>query len=395
MLDNDLIEPSCSPWSSPVVLVDKEEGKHRLCFDYRKVNNCTVPDNFPLPRIEDCLDKIGKARYVSKLDLLKGYWQVPLTDHARKISAFITPDGLFECKVMPFGMRNAAGTFQRLMWTVTKDLEGCTIYLDDIIVISNTWDEHILRIRALFEALSKFGLVVNLSKCEFAKAEVTYLGHRVGQGKVIPKQSNVDAVLSFPVPKTKRNVRQFLGVSGYYRRFVPKYAEIASPLTNLLKNKNTFKWDSLCQDSFDKLKSILSSYPVLRSPDFSKEFKLRVDASDTGIGAVLMQSGEEGVDHPLSYFSRKLNDHQMKYSTVEKETLALVLALQHFEVYVNAGSQLLKVSTDHNPLKYINNFKNKNKRLMNWSLLLQDYNIQIEHIKGKDNTIADALSRLV
>ena len=223
MLDNNLIEPSDSPWSSPVVLVKKENGQHRLCFDYRRVNNLTIPDNFPLPRIEDCIDRVGKAKYISKLDLMKGYWQVPLAKEARKVSAFITPDGLFECKVMPFGMRNAASTFQRLMWLVTRDLEGCIVYLDDILIFSSDWEDHKVKIEALFKSLQEFGLVVNLSKCEFAKAEVVYLGHKVGQGKVVPKHTNIEAILSFPTPKNKKNVRQFLGLSGYYRRFVPKY----------------------------------------------------------------------------------------------------------------------------------------------------------------------------
>ncbi|XP_068208702.1 uncharacterized protein [Palaemon carinicauda] len=173
MLENDLITPSSSPWSSPVVLVKKENGQDRLCFDYRKVNDLTVADNFPLPRIEDCIDKIGNAKYISKLDLFKGYWQVPLTENAREISAFITPEGLFECKVMPFGMRNAASTFQRMMWMITNGLKGCVVYLDDIIIFSDNWKDHVDRIRALFHAIADAGLVINLSKCEFGKLELS------------------------------------------------------------------------------------------------------------------------------------------------------------------------------------------------------------------------------
>ena len=394
MLDHDLIEASDSPWSSPVVLVKKENGQHRLCFDYRKVNEVTIPDNFPLPRIEDCIDRVGRSTFITKLDLMKGYWQVPLSEEARKVSAFITPDGLFECKVMPFGMRNAASTFQRLMWLVTRDLEGCIVYLDDILIFSSDWEDHMIKLKALFQSLNDFGLVVNLSKCEFAKAQVVYLGHKVGQGKVIPKLSNIQAILSFPMPHNKKNVRQFLGLSGYYRRFVPKYSEIAAPLTDLLKDKNSFKWDTACQDSFNKLRSILSSVPILTSPDFHKDFKLMTDASDLGVGAVLMQE-TEGIEKPIAYFSKKLTGGQLKYSTIEKELLSLILALKHFETYVNAGPSPLKVFSDHNPLKYINKFKNKNKRLMNWSLLLQDFNITIEHVKGKDNVIAAYLSRNV
>ncbi|XP_068213451.1 uncharacterized protein [Palaemon carinicauda] len=294
MLENDLITPSSSPWSSPVVLVKKENGQDRLCFDYRKVNDLTVADNFPLPRIEDCIDKIGNAKYISKLDLLKGYWQVPLTENAREISAFITPEGLFECKVMPFGMRNAASTFQRMMWMITNGLKGCVVYLDDIIIFSDNWKDHVDRIRALFRAIADAGLVVNLSKCEFGKAEVIYLGHHVGQGKVLPKEKNIEAVLAFPTPKTRKNVRQFVGLAGYYRRFVPSFSEIVTPLTNLLREKSKFLWDDTCQRAFDKLKGILSTYPILKSPDFQKGFKLMVDASDLGVGAVLLQDDSEG-----------------------------------------------------------------------------------------------------
>ena len=237
-------------------------------------------------------------------------------------------------------------------------------------------------------------MVVNLSKCEFAKAEVIYLGHKVGQGRVVPKESNIEAILSFPTPTNRKNVRQFLGVSGYYRRFVPKYSEVAAPLTDLLREKSSFNWDLACQNSFDKLKSILSTFPVLVSPDFQKDFKLMIDASDLGVGAVLLQDND-GLEKPIAYFSKKLNESQAKYSTIEKELLALILALKHFEIYISAGPGPLRVFSDHNPLKYVNRFKNHNKRLMNWSLFLQDFNIIIEHIRGKDNIVADCLSRNV
>ncbi|XP_068205388.1 uncharacterized protein [Palaemon carinicauda] len=387
MLENDLITPSSSPWSS---FTFRSPWTILSCS---KVNDLTVADNFPLPRIEDCIDKIGNAKYISKLDLLKGYWQVPLTENAREISAFITPEGLFECKVMPFGMRNAASTFQRMMWMITNGLKGCVVYLDDIIIFSDNWKDHVDRIRALFRAIADAGLVVNLSKCEFGKAEVIYLGHHVGQGKVLPKEKNIEAVLAFPTPKTRKNVRQFVGLAGYYRRFVPSFSEIVTPLTNLLREKSKFLWDDTCQRAFDKLKGILSTYPILKSPDFQKGFKLMVDASDLGVGAVLLQDDSEGIEHPVSYFSRKLNEHQKKYSTIEKEALALVLALQHFEIYVTSSVDPIVVYSDHNPLKFVNKFRNKNRRLTNWSLMLQEYNLTIKHVKGKDNVVADALSR--
>ena len=394
MMDNDLIEASNSPWSSPVVLVKKEDGKSRLCFDYRKLNSITKTDSYPLPRVEDCIDQVGNAKYITKVDLLKGYWQVGLTPRARAVSAFVTHKGLFECKVMPFGMKNAAATFQRLMNLVTQDLEGCVVYIDDVIIYSDDWQTHLDRIRRLFEALRRAGLVINLKKSDFARAKVVYLGHEVGHGKIAPKNVNIQAILNFPIPYDKRTTRRFLGMAGYYRRFVRNFSEIAHPLTNLLKKEVKFMWKQECQRSFDKLKAILVNFPVLRSPDFKESFELAIDASDVGVGAVLSQKDPEGIVHPVAYFSKKLTGPQTRYSTIEKETLGLILALEHFEVYLSTSCTPIKVFTDHNPLKFISRFKNKNQRLVRWSIFLQEWNLEICHIPGSENRVPDALSRV-
>ncbi|XP_066946149.1 uncharacterized protein [Macrobrachium rosenbergii] len=395
MLKHGLIEPSKSPWSSPVVLVKKPDGEFRMCFDYRRVNEVTKPDSYPLPRIEDCIDRMGKSKYISKFDLLKGYWQVPLSKRARALSAFVTPQGLFQCRVMPFGMKNAAATFQRLMNTLVYGLEGCVVYIDDIVIYSDDWDTHLKRIKALFEVLKKAGLVVNLKKSEFAKAKVVYLGHVVGDGKVTPKQANVEAIEKISVPKCRRDVRKFLGLLGYYRRFVKNFSDIAVPLTNLLKKKVAFIWTKEAQNAFESLKGILLSFPILRAPDFDLPFSLATDASDVGVGAVLLQNDEQGVSHPVAFFSKKLTSAQRKYSTVEKETLALILAINHFSVYLSSTGTPIKIMTDHNPLTFINRYKNKNQRLMRWSIMLQEWNLQFSHIPGRDNVVADALSRSV
>ncbi|XP_041461225.1 uncharacterized protein LOC121412478 [Lytechinus variegatus] len=393
MLACGVIEPSQSCWSSPVVLVPKPDGSQRFCIDYRKVNAVTKPDSFPLPRIEDCIDQIGNARYITKLDLMKGYWQVPLTERAREISAFVTPQGLFQCRVMPFGMRNAPATFQRLMNCVIAGLDNVVVYLDDILVVSDTWSDHLTCLRDVFVRLTKAGLVVNLSKCEFAQATVTYLGHVVGHGCVAPREAKVQAIVDFPAPSTKKEVMRFLGMCGFYRKFVPNFSDIVVPLTDLLKKGTKFDWTKPCEIAFQKLKAVLISKPVLQAPNFEHPFLLATDASEVGVGAVLLQLDEEGFMKPVSYFSKKLDVHQQRYSTVEKECLGLVLAVQHFDVYLSSCPDVT-VFTDHNPLTFLERFRNKNQRLFRWSLFLQPYGLNVTHIKGNDNVIADTLSRV-
>ena len=393
MLDNDIIEPSTSGWSSPCILVPKPDGSYRFVTDFRKVNTVTKTDSHPIPRIDDCIDKIGHAKYVSKFDLLKGYWQVPLTDRAKEISAFATPDGLFQYKVMPFGMKNSPATFQRMIGSLLQGLHGCEAYIDDVIIYSTTWDDHMNIMRELFQRLLQANLTINLSKSEFVQATVQYLGHVVGQGYVKPVMAKVDAIIKYPVPKTKKQLMRFLGMVGFYRKFCHNFSTIVAPLTSLLQKNAKFIWSKSHDDAFNRIKDVLISRPVLSSPNFKKQFKLAVDASDVGIGAVLYQEDENNVDRVVCYFSKKLNKYQKNYSTIEKECLALILALQHFDAYLNVTLYPILVFTDHNPLTFLHKMSNKNQRLTRWSLLLQQYNVFIHHISGKDNVIADALSR--
>lgn len=393
LLENDFIEPSSSSWSSPCILVPKPDGSYRMCTDYRKVNSVTKTDTFPIPRMDDCIDKLGKAKYVTKFDLLKGFWQVPLTDRAKEISAFVTPEGLYQYKVMPFGMKNSPATFQRLINKVIANLEDCEAYIDDVIIYSETWEKHLETIREFFRKLSEAKLTINLSKTEFGQAQVTYLGHVVGRGQVQPVNAKVEAIIKFPRPENKKQLMRFLGMAGYYRRFCSNFATVTEPLTKLLSKKEKFNWSDQCEKAFEELKAMLQSAPVLTAPDFSSPFKLAVDASDVAAGAVLLQEDDEGVEHPVCYFSKKFNKSQRNYSTIEKECLALLLALQHFEVYVSSSSLPVVVYSDHNPLVFLHKLKSKNQRLLRWSLMLQEYVLDIRHIKGKDNVIADCLSR--
>ncbi|XP_042559700.1 uncharacterized protein LOC116219171 [Clupea harengus] len=282
LLKHDLAEPSFSPWSSPCILVGKPDGTYRFCTDYRKLNSVTKPDCFPLPRVDDCVDRVGAARYVSKFNLLKGYWQVPLTPCARELSAFVTPDNFLQYKVMPFGVRNAPATFQCLINHVLSGLTGCDAYLDDVVVFSSTWPEHLVQIRELFNRLAKANLTVNLAKCEFGKATVTYLGKVVGRGQVHPVGAKVEAICNFPAPSNRRGLRRFLGMVGYYRGFCENFATVVTPLTNILSVKVPFHWTDASQQAFEAAKALLSSAPVLAAPTFEKPFKLAADASDCG-----------------------------------------------------------------------------------------------------------------
>lgn len=276
--------------------------------------------------MEDCVDNLGAAKYVSKLDLLKGYWQVPLTERASKISAFVTPDHLLQYTVMAFGMCNAPATFQRLINTVLAGIANCNAYLDDVIVYTTTWEEHVKILEQVFTRLAAASLTLNLAKCEFGKAIVTYLGRQVGQGQVLPIEAKVSAIAECAVLLTRRSLRRFLSMAGYYRGFCCNFSTVVHPLTNLLSLKVDFVWTPECQDAFESIKSLVHA-PVLAAPDLTCPFKLEVDASDVGAGAVLLQDGTDEVDHPVCYFSRKFNKHQLEYSTIEKETLALLLAL--------------------------------------------------------------------
>lgn len=395
MLKNNIIEPSDSNWSSPCILVPKPDGTFRMCADLRKVNQFIKDDNYPLPRIDDCIDKIGPAKFITKIDLLKGYWQVPLTDRAKRVLAIVTPDGLYQFRVAPFGVKTAPAVFQRLMNKLLGDLSGVEVYLDDCIVGNDEWREHLSLLRQVFTRLMSANLTVNLSKCEFGQAQVVCLGHVVGLGKVLPILSKVECIKAFPQPKTRKEVRRFLGMAGFYRRFCPNFATIAAPITDLLKKGNKFVWSEACRQSCQLLKDLLCTTPVLAAPRFSKPFKLAVDASNLASGAVLFQEDDDGIDHPVSYFSKKFDRHQSNYSVIEKEALGLIQALKHFEIYVKSCAHTCVVYTDHNPLTFIHRVKHSNQRVLRWSLFLQDYPITIQHIAGSANIIADALSRAV
>ena len=395
MLEQDIIEPSSSEWAAPIVLVKKKDGSLRLCVDYRRLNSVSRTDAYPMPRIDDMIDQLGRASFISTLDLTRGYWQVPVANIDRHKTAFITPFGLYQFKAMPFGLQGAPATFQRMMDQLIRGLEGFTAaYLDDLVIYSSTWEEHVKHLHNVFGRLRKAGLTAKPRKCQFAMKQCKYLGHIVGNGVVQPEPGKIDAVKSFAVPRTKTDVRAFLGLTGYYRRFIPDYATIALPLTDLTRKAapNLINWNDQCNEAFTKLKELLCSSPVLQSPNFTMLFTLQTDASDRGVGAVLSQKDESGLDHPVSYYSRKLLPREQRYSTVEKELLAIKLATSAFRVYLLGRH--FQIVTDHRSLEWLDRLKETNSRLTRWSLALQSFDFSITHRPGKDNGNADALSRI-
>ena len=271
-------------------------------------------------------------------------------------------------------------------------ISDCYAYLDDLVIRSDNWADHVSVLHCVFNRLAKAMLTLNLAQCEFGKVTVTYLGKQVGHGQVRPLEAKVAAIAGFPAHTTRRELRRFLGMEGYYWSFCRNFSVVIVPLTSALSTKKPFLWTSDCQHAFEAVKLLLCSTPALATPDSAQPSKLEVDASALGAGAVLLQEDSNGIEHPVSFFSRKFYKHQLNYSTIEKEALALLLALQFFEVYVGSSSTAVEVFTDHNPLVFLSRMYNHNQQLTHWSLILQKYYLNIRHKKGTDNVIADALS---
>lgn len=397
MLDQGIIEPSLSPWSSPIWVVPKKvdstgQRKWRIVIDYRKLNDVTIGETYPIPQISEILDQLGNSKYFSTLDLTSGFHQIPISSEDAPKTAFSVPQGHYQFNRMPFGLKNAPSTFQKLMNNCLSGLQGtrCFVYLDDIVLYSHDLSSHINNLKAVFERLRQFNLKLQPDKCEFLRKEVAYLGHIISEDGVRPNPEKTKAVENFPTPKSPKDIKSFLGLVSYYRRFIPDFAKLAKPLTSLLKKDVLFNWQNEQQLAFESLKNKLVSAPILAYPDFTQPFLLTCDASNYAISAILSQ-GIIGQDRPIAYASRTLNKAECNYSVTEKECLAIVFGTKVFRPYLY-GHQF-KILTDHKPLQWLFNCKDPGSRLIRWRLKLEEFEYDIQYKKGKINANADALSR--
>ena len=394
MLDQDVIEPSTSPWNSPICLVAKKSGEWRFCVDLRALNKVTKLDSFPLPRIDETLDKLSGSRFFSTLDMASGYWQLSLSEKDREKTSFAVPGiGTFMFKVMCFGLKNAPSSFSRLMEVVLRQLQfdKCLVYLDDIIVLGKDFDTALENLHAVFSRLRQANLKLKVSKCKLLQKEVVFLGHLVSENGITCDPAKIKEIESWPVPEDKTDIKSFLGLVGYYRKMVPEFAELAVPLTRLTRKKAKFEWGPEQETAFNRLKKCLIQPPILSFPlESGGSFLLDTDASGVAIGSVLSQyqNNEEKV---IAYGSHTLNPAQQNYCTTKRELYSVVFFMQHFKHYLLGRHFILR--TDHAPLLWLSRFKEPSGILARWLSILGSYDYDTVFRPGYLHTNADAMSR--
>lgn len=393
MLELGVVEPSQSGWSSPILLLDKPDGTKRFCVDFRKLNEVSKKDAYPLPQVTTILDRLREARYLSSLDIKSAYWQIPLEKESKEKTAFTIPGrGLFQFCTLPFGLCNAPATWQRFVDNVLgADLEPYVfVYLDDIILVTPTFEKHLEILAEIFKRIRAANLTLNREKCQLCRRELKYLGYVVSEEGLRVDPEKVKSILEMPIPRSQKEVRQFVGTASWYRRFIPDFATRLYPLTNLLKKRTQFEWSQKAHEAFLDIRSCLVTSPILSCPDFSKPFIVSCDASGCGLGAVLSQESDRG-EVVVAYASRTLGRQEQKYSATERECLAVIWAVERFRPYIE-GTRF-RIITDHYSLLWLSNLRDPQGRLARWALRLQPYDFELIHRKGKENVVPDLLSR--
>eukprot|EP00253_Pinus_taeda_P019316 PITA_19316 len=390
LLDKNYICPSVSPWGAPVLFVRKKDGTLRMCIDYRQLNKLTIKNKYPLPRIDELFDQVKGAEVFSKIDLRSGYHQIRIKDEDIAKTTFKTRYGHYEFVVLPFGLTTAPATFMCLMNSVFHQFldKFVLIFIDDILIYSRSKEEHEEHLRMVLQTLREHQLYAKLSKCDFYKEEIQYLGHVISQEGIAVDPEKIKTILEWPVPKDVADIRSFMGLAGYYRRFVEGFSRVAYPITSLQKKGRSFKWSSECQQSFEKLKQLLTSALVLSIADPNKDYVVCTDASGEGVEGVLMQEGRV-----IAYESRKLKEHEQKYSAYDLELAAVIHALKMWRNFLLGRNFLLL--TDHHSLTNYFSQPTLNARQARWADFLSGFDFDIKHLKGKENRVADTLSRKV
>ena len=388
LLDKGFVRPSVSPWGAPVLFVKKKDGSMRLCIDYRELNAVTVKNKYPLPRIDDLFDQLRGASVFSKIDLRSGYHQIRIAEEDVEKTAFRTRYGHFEFTVMPFGLSNAPAIFMDLMNRLFREQldSSVVVFIDDILVYSKTKEEHEAHLRRVLEIMRENQLYAKLSKCEFWLDSVAFLGHIISASGISVDPAKIEAVKTWPRPRSVTDIRSFLGLAGYYRRFVQDFSKVAKPMTNLMKKEAQFIWTDECEQSFQTLKDLLTSAPILIIPEGNDGFEVYCDASGHGLGCVLMQHGRV-----VAYASRQLKKHEENYPTHDLELGAVVFALKIWRHYLYGVT--VTVFSDHKSLQHLFTQKELNMRQRRWVEFLKDYDIDLRYKEGKANVVADALSR--
>jgi hypothetical protein len=399
MLENGIIRPSNSAMASPLVCVvgghKGQSNSVRLAVDYRYVNKYSAGDAYPTPNLEESMERVSRARYITCCDAKSGYWQIPVKESCKWLTAFIADGKLYEFNRMPFGLKCAGNTFVRAMSIVLQDVSEFTEpFVDDMAVCSNEWEEHLDHLIKYLETIKKSGLTLNLRKCTFAQSKITFVGHVVGSGTKAVDPKKVACLSKIAIPTTKKDVRKLVGFFSYFRSFIPNLAGITCVLTDLTKKEapNRVQWRPEHQKALELLKQSLVQAVELHSIDFSKEFGILVDASQHAIGCCLIQWSETGEELPIAFASVKLQPNQTRWSTVEREAYAVIWALKKFRPWIFWSK--VTIFSDHNPLTYLTEAAPKSSKLARWSLALQEFNLTFKYRKAGHNVAADFLSRL-